>query len=317
MHTPGPLFELAIKSRSLFPLLREELIEISGFDMELQTSGIFRIATDEADRRELLERQRWQTACGQRAIWFEPEDLRSELGDLVSTEHGALYLPDDHQVRNQQFLLALAASAKRLGARIMEQTAMTGFLMEGDAVVGVKTIDGIIRADQVVLATGAWTGLLAHQLDLDLPIYPVKGQSFLLDAYAPPTPFTIYTHGCYILPKRNGQIYVGATEENAGFDRRPILRSLATLSSRAVELMPSLGAFPFAKPLAGLRPGSGDGLPFLGAVPGWRGIFVAAGHFRNGLLLSAITGKAMAELLTGQTPSVDLTPFAVDRKVII
>ncbi|MGZ4133600.1 MAG: FAD-dependent oxidoreductase, partial [Tumebacillaceae bacterium] len=119
--------------------------------------------------------------------------------------------------------------------------------------------------------------------------------------------------GCYILPKRNGQIYVGATEEEAGFDRRPNLGSLAWLSSRATELMPKIGQLPFDKPIAGLRPGSADGLPFLGAVPGVEGLYVASGHFRNGVLLSAITGKVMAELLTGDTPSIDLQPFAVER----
>ncbi|MFD2171509.1 glycine oxidase ThiO [Tumebacillus lipolyticus] len=317
MMEPGPFFELGIKSRALFPNLQEELRELSGIDMELQTPGIFRVAVDEADRAALLARQSWQTAAGQRAVWFEDEELRSELGDLLTPKFGALYLPDDHQVRNPQLLLALAASAKRLGVQFIEQTAMVGFLEENGAVVGVKTIEGEVRANRVILAAGAWTGLIANQLGLELPIYPVRGQSFLLDSFAPPTPFTIYTHGCYILPKRNGQVYVGATEEpQAGFDRRPNLRSLAVLSTQAINLFPSIGQLPFAAPLAGLRPGSRDGLPFLGPVPGIEGLYLASGHFRNGVLLSAITGRVIAELLTGNAPSVDLTPFAVDRKVV-
>jgi glycine oxidase len=314
MHSPGAMFELGVASRALFPQLREELIEVSGIDMELQTPGIFRVAVDEGDRRELLARKEWQEAHGQRAVWFEDDDLRRELGDdVVSTTYGALYLPDDHQVRNPQLLLGLAASAKKLGARFYEQTAVTGFLTENGAVVGVHTLLGQVRAQRVVLATGAWTGLLASQLDLNVPVFPVKGQSFFLDSYAPPTPFTIFTHGCYILPKRNGQIYVGATEENAGFDRRPNLRSLARLSSQAVQLMPKIGALPFAAPIAGLRPGSEDGLPFLGAVPGIEGLYLASGHFRNGVLLSAITGRVTAELLTGGATSVDLEPFSLAR----
>ncbi|MGZ6507130.1 MAG: glycine oxidase ThiO [Tumebacillaceae bacterium] len=313
MHQPGAMFELGLASRSLFPELQQELLDIGGVDIELQTPGIFRVAVDEADRHDLLERQRWQQAHGQRAIWMEDEEMRRELGDLVSTTYGALYLPDDHQVRNPQLMHALSSSAKKLGARFMEQTAMIGFCTENGAVVGVKTINGEIRADRVIIAAGAWSGLLANQMGLDVPIFPVKGQSFFLNAYAPPTPYTIFTHGCYILPKRNGQIYVGATEEEAGFDRRPNLGSLAWLSSRATELMPKIGQLPFDKPIAGLRPGSADGLPFLGAVPGVEGLYVASGHFRNGVLLSAITGKVMAELLTGDTPSIDLQPFAVER----
>lgn len=314
MTAPGPMYELGVKSRALFPKLREELLDISGIDMELHTPGIFRIAVDEEDRTALLERQRWQTECGQRAVWFEDEDLRGEMGDLLSPRYGALYLPDDHQVRNPQLLLALAASSKRLGVRIFEHTPMVGFVQENGAVAGVKTVDGVIRAERVIIAAGAWSGLLARQLGLELPVFPVKGQSFLLDSYSPPTPFTIYTHGCYILPKRNGQVYVGATEEQqAGFDRRPNLRSLASLSSQAVELLPALGDLPFSTPLAGLRPGSRDGLPYLGSVPGIDGLYVASGHFRNGVLLSAITGVVMAELLTGKETSVDVEAFSLKR----
>lgn len=313
MGEPGPLFELGVASRALFADLRAELQEISEIDIELQTSGIFRVAVSESDRRSLMIRQQWQTACGQRATWFEDEDLRTELGDIVSTTYGALHLPDDHQVRNMQLLTALVAGARRLGANFLQQTAMTGFLLENGRVVGVKTVDGDIRADRVVLATGAWTGLLTEQLDRDLPIFPVKGQAFLVDTFTPPTPFTIFTHGCYLLPKRNGQVYVGASEEHVGFDRRPNLGALASLSHRAVELMPAMASLSFASPLTGLRPGSQDGLPFLGAMPGIEGLYVASGHFRNGVLLAPMTGRVMREVLTGQTPSVDLTPFSPER----
>lgn len=313
MHQPGPMFELGLKSRALFPHLRDELLELSGIDIELLKSGIFRLAVDEEDREHLLQRQAWQTAQGQQAIWYEDAELRRELGDAVSTTYGALYLPDDHQVRNSQVMLALTASAKRLGAQFVEQTAVIGFLIANGRVAGVKTLQGDVRANRVVLAGGAWSGLLAAHLEVHLPIFPVKGQAFLVEAYAPPTPYTIFTHGCYLLPKCNGTIYVGATEEDAGYDSRPTLGSLAQLATRAVELMPVLRDLPFSAPLAGLRPSSADGLPFLGNVPGLDGLYVAAGHFRNGVLLSAITGQLMRELLTGQTPSVDLTPFSVER----
>jgi glycine oxidase len=314
MIAAGPMYELGVASRALFPNWREELLEISGLDMELQTPGIFRVAVDEADRAELLARQAWQNAAGQRAEWYEDEELRKILGDeLVGATHGALYLPDDHQVRNAALLLGLAASAKALGAELLEQTAMSGFWTENGAVVGVHTPGGSIRANRVVLATGAWTGLLGRELDLDIPIYPVKGQSLLLNTYAPPSPYTIFTHGCYILPKRNGQVYVGATEEESGFDSRPNLGSLARLSTQAIELMPSLASLPFAEPLTGLRPGSRDGLPVLGEVPGVPGLYLAAGHFRNGVLLSAITGTVIRELLTGAQTSLDLQPFSIAR----
>lgn len=313
MRQPGPLYDLGLASRALFPQWREELLEVGNIDIELQTSGIFRLATSEEDRQALLDRHRWQNDLGQRAVWFEDEELRKELGDITGPTYGALYLPDDHQVRNTQLLLGLAASAKRLGARFLEQTAVVSFLTEGDTVTGVQTLDGTIHADRTILAAGAWSGLLARQLDIDLPIFPVKGQAFLLDTYAPPTPFTLFTHGCYILPKRNGQIYVGATEEPAGFDRRPNLSALATLSNIAVKLMPTLGQMPFSHPLAGLRPGTADGIPFLGPVPGLKNLFLASGHFRNGVLMAPITARLTKELVLNQTPTFDPAPFSLTR----
>lgn len=314
MMAPGAMYELGVASRALFSRLREELLEVSGQDMELQTPGIFRVAVSMADRQELRARQVWQNQAGQRAEWYEEEELRRIVGDdVVGSSFGALYFPDDHQVRNDALLLALLASAKALGASFMEHTAMTGFLTQNGAVVGIMTPNGPIRANRVVLAAGAWSGLLGRELDLDIPVFPVKGQSFFLKSHSAPTPYTIFTHGCYVVPKRNGQVYVGATEEEAGFDARPNLGSLARLSQQAVELMPKLAKLPFHEPIAGLRPGSRDGLPLLGAVPGVSGLYLATGHFRNGVLLSAITGKLMREVLTGAPTSLDLAPFSLAR----
>jgi len=313
MDAPGPLYDLGIRSRALFAGWREELLDLSGIDIELQTAGICRVAVDEADRLALLERAKWQQAAGQRAEWLEEDQFRKEVGGQLQSQYGALYLPDDHQVRNPQLLHALVHSAMHYGADFREATAMTGFLMANGAVQGVMTLNGPIRADRVVIASGAWTGLLTDSLSLNIPVFPVKGQAFFLDTFAAPNPYTIFTHGCYILPKRNGQIYVGATEEHAGFDRRPNLGSLAKLSSQAVALMPSLGSLPFAQTIAGLRPGSPDGLPFLGPVPGIGGLYIASGHFRNGVLLAPITAQVMTDVLTGRETSVHLEPFAAGR----
>ena len=314
MHNPA-IVELGIKSRALFADLRDELLELCNIDIELLTEGIFRVAVDETDRQLLLQRREWQTQLGQQAIWCEDHEVRKRW-DLVNTTHGALYLPNDHQVRNSQMLLGLTASPQ-LGAQLLEQMAVIGFLSENGQIVGVKTIQGEIRANQVVLATGAWTGLIAEHLEFELPVFPVKGQAFLLNTYAPATPYTVFTHGCYILPKNNGTVYVGATEENVGFDHHP--KSRLARQTLHTSRLPDAIAWRTAHFRAACRVTSGlrRCMPFLGPVPGIEGLYVAAGHFRNGILLSAITGQVMSDVLNGKTPSVDLTPFAVGRGLCV
>ncbi|MFC4766140.1 glycine oxidase ThiO [Effusibacillus consociatus] len=313
MEKPGALFDLGILSRALFRDLQQELKELSGVDIELQTSGILRLAVSEEDRRSLLDRREWQSAAGQKTEWLEDDDLRKEVGDLFGSTYGALFLPKDHQIRAMAFLRALVSAAGRLGTVFLEHTELIGFVRKGDRIVGIETNNGPFAADAAVIAAGAWSGIVGKMAGLELPVFPVKGQSILADFPTPVTPFTVFTHGTYMVPKVTGHLYIGATMEMAGFDKTATLQGLNRLLSDAARIMPSVGKLGWSGNLVGLRPGSQDGLPFLGQVPGLDGLYVASGHFRNGLLLSPITGVVMAELITSCTPRVDLSPFRVSR----
>lgn len=313
MEEPDALFRLGIASRALYKELREELKDRSGLDIELQTAGILRLAVSEADRQTLLARRDWQNSNGQRTQWLEDDELYKDFGDLFGPTFGALYLPDDHQIRNLALLNALVAAASAMGAEFREHTEVTGFLRQGDRILGVETNSGRFKAGHVVLAAGAWSGLLGKSAGLELPIFPIKGQAVLAETRIPVTPLTVFTHGTYMVPKLTGHIYIGATMENAGFDKTPTLQGISRLVSDAVRIMPPLGKLGWSAHLVGLRPGSRDGFPFLGELPGAEGLLVASGHSRNGVLLAPVTGLAMAELLAGETPSVDLSPFSPAR----
>ncbi|GIM44799.1 glycine oxidase ThiO [Collibacillus ludicampi] len=313
MSEPGPLFDLAVKSRSLFSQIQEELYEISKVDIELNRTGMLRIAVSEEDRNELLGRIPWQTKAGYRAIWLEDKDLRQECGDFISSTYGALFLPDDYQVRSPRYLRALIEAAVVLGATFVEETEVIGFVCEGERICGVKTLNGEYYADQVVIATGAWSGLLASYLGIEIPVYPQKGQSIFVDTTPHVSEYTIYTHGTYIIPKANGQTYIGATAEKAGFDSRPTLQNIERLTTSATRLMPALSRSFFAGTITGFRPASHDGLPYIGRLPQYEGLYAATGHWRNGILLSAITGQSMAELLLNRATSISLAPFSPER----
>lgn len=313
MPAPDAMYHLGVASRSLYKELQSELKDASGVDIELQTPGILRLAASEEDRTSLLASREWQTQSGQKTEWLEDEELRQQFGDIFGPTYGALYLPDDHQVRNIALLRAFVVAASRLGATFIEHTEVTGFLRQGERITGVETSNGKFEADQVVLAAGAWSGLLGRLAGFELPVFPLKGQAVLANTQAPITPFTVFTHGTYMVPKLNSQLYIGATMERVGFDDSPNVQGVAQILTNAIKVMPQVKQLAMAGNLVGLRPGSIDGIPFFGEVPGLEGMLVASGHLRNGILLAPITGLILADLVTGYEPSFDITSFKLSR----
>ena len=149
-----------------------------------------------------------------------------------------------------------------------------------------------------VLAAGAWTPALGKWLGFDIPVTPLRGQILALGPQSPaPFSHTIYTHGPYLVPRADGRIVAGATEEWAGFAVATDDAAITGLRAEASALVPVLADWPLHSAWAGLRPVSADGLPLLGRVPGWDNVHVATGHGRNGILLTPITGALMADHL--------------------
>ncbi|UOF90431.1 glycine oxidase ThiO [Fodinisporobacter ferrooxydans] len=312
MANPGPIYDLGIQSRGMFPELSGILYEISGVDIEYQKQGILRLATSEDEVKTLQNRKQWQEASGQTAEWLTPAELQAMTSGAVFSAYGALYLPNDHQVRNPPLVRAFASSAKKLGASFYEHTEVTGFLYEQDRIIGVATQDQTWYAEYIVIAGGAFSSVLGRKLELDIPVFPVKGQAILANGTMP-VPYTVFTHGCYLVPKLTDQVYIGATEQPNQKDLTPSLGSIAKLSNRAAELVPVAESFSYGKSIIGLRPGSVDSLPILGEATQYKGLFLATGHFRNGVLLSPITGKIITDLITKGISDVDITPFLLER----
>lgn len=305
---PGPFLRLGLASLALFPALVEELRERSGIDPEHVACGALHVATDASAAERLAARARELAGVG--AEWLDADALRALEPRLCPGAEGALFARAEAQVRSPLLVRALAGAAASLGARIATGTPVLGLRRDAARVVGVETPDGPVAAAAVVLCAGAWAPRL---LPGALPIEPVRGQIVSLEAPRPGLGAIVLGPGCYLVPKRDGSVVVGATSERVGFDRRVTADGVAGLLAAARGLLPALGAASFRGAWAGLRPATPDGLPAIGAVSGCPGLWVAAGHHRNGVLLAPLSARLVADLVLGKALAPDAALFAPER----
>jgi glycine oxidase len=190
---------------------------------------------------------------------------------------------------------------------------LVGFQWAKKRVAGVVTKAAVLHADRFLISTGAWTDPMLEPVGWKLGIRPVRGQIALLNTGEKLFHKILLQGKRYLVPRADGQILVGATEEHVGFDKRTTAWAISDLLSFAMRLVPSLANAPLERCWAGLRPGSPDGLPFIGRVPDYDNLYVAAGHFRAGIQWSPVTGLIVKELLLNQNLTMPIEPFRLDR----
>ena len=308
---PDALHELCLASLRLFPSLADRLPEETGIDIEYLRSGVLRLALSDADvdeLRALAERE----PLGQGMERVDRDALRRLEPRLASTR-GGVYFPDLCQVNPHRLAQALAQAAVTRGATLRQGVTVRKLVTSSARVTGVRTSEGRLTAGQVVIAAGSWTAALGRRLGANLPVRPMRGQMLAFPNFSSPIRHIVFWHDAYLVPKANGFLFAGSTVEDVGFRNNTTAKGLAGLRRMAATLVPSLAYSEVSSDWAGLRPGSPDGLPMLGPVPGWEGLSVASGHFRKGILLSPITGRLMAQLLTEGRTEVSLEPFSPSR----
>jgi glycine oxidase len=312
-----PFFELALLGRAEHAPLAAALLDEVGLDVEYRQTGILRVARTEAERADLQRMLRWQSARGLAAEWVDSDDLgacepllRGVAGRLLA---GGLWLADEAQVRGPRLVQALAMAAARRGARFVEGTPVVGIEVSGDRAIGVRTPTEVLAAETVVLAAGVWSPDLARTLGFELPVTPVKGQILSLRGLGRAPRQVIWSGECYLVPRPDGEIVLGATEEEGNYDLRPSLAGYNRLTEAALEVVPAAGSFSVEGFWAGLRPAAPDRFPIVGWAPGWRGLFVATAHYRNGILLGPLTGRRVADCLLHGAPLGEFAPFGPER----
>lgn len=318
LHSPT-LARWGFESLSRFPELCSRARELSGVDPELEHSGALRVARGERDAAE-LQRLRAEL-CNERPEleWLSAQAARELEPQLAEEQHGCLWSPREAHVRSGSFTRALAGAAVALGAQLELGVTVRGLLRAGERVVGVQTSGAELRAGYVIVCSGAWVGELQDwlgEIGLEappLPVVPVRGQILALDVPRPPLRSIVWGGDTYLVPRRDGSLVVGATEERAGFECHTTTEGVARLLSSAPRLVPALAGVPFREAWVGLRPSSPDGLPAIAAIEGAPGLAVAAGHFRNGILLAPVTAELLRDLVIGKARPRDLADFDPKR----
>ena len=308
----GGSASLGAQSARLYPDFAAELEAATGLDATYTRSGALTVVFGDTQALFLEHRARELAAQGQRVAWLDPAAAR-EIEPLLSAKaRGGLLFPDDAHVYAPQLMHALALAAVAQGVQLHEYTPIHGFLTDGDRVTGVQTPAGPAPADQVVIAAGAWSRLLGDHLGLALPLRPIRGQVMVLETYDRPLRRVVFGAGGYLAPKQDGRIVVGATEEVAGFARENTASGVASLYRILRRIAPDLKDARISHLSAGLRPAPPDGLPLLGPVASRPGLWIAAGHHRNGILQAPATARLMcAALRSGDL--APLEPYSPDR----
>ena len=306
--------QLAQSSMERYPALAERLRRESGIDPEYRACGGLQVALTPETRDSLQRRAAFQRTRGVSVEWLDPRGVTELEPSLTSDSEGGCFYPGDAQIRPPRFLKALERAFERSGGTIRRGEAAQRLLLEGGRCVGASTGLGERRAQATLLAAGCWSGALAESAGLFLPVRPVRGQALRMEA--PPGALTrvAAVEETYLAQRRSGELIVGATIEEVGFERGVTPTGVESLRVGAVRAMPSLEGRPVLQSWSGLRPAPARRFPYIGEL--LSGLWTAAGHYKVGWLLAPGTAQLAADgILTGRTsiPLDDFHPMR-DRK---
>ena len=311
-NVPAALQHLFDQSHALYPAFISELENDTGIRIGYRKSGSLMVATDFVETKILTGLLQRQMEAGKPAEELDVRQVGELEPVLKDTAKAALFFPTDHHVDNRQLLNALATAVANLGTNVQTGTRVLRLRREGAQITAVETNAGMFRAQTVIMAAGAWSGIFAQEMGLALPVRPVKGQILRLQVRPQPLNRLIHTASCYIVPWPDGRILVGATMENAGFNKEVTVFGIRHLTNALCNLIPSLASAKVTHTWAGLRPDTPDNMPILGTTP-IDNLLVATGHFRNGILLAPLTAGIIAEIVTSGKSSFPLEEFSISR----
>ncbi len=294
-----PVTALASRSQELYLDLVAELHQESGIDPEYSAHGLLMLQVDDKDRaiQWAAENRPWLEEITAQTLY----DLEPELG---RGHECSLWMPSVGSVRNPRLLRALRVIMhEHPSIEVIEKDGLARFDERGVTLDSGKRVD----ADSVVFCSGAWTSsLLPNQR---IKIEPVKGQMIVFDAPLGLVKRVVLSGGRYVIPRRDGKVVVGSTLEYCGFDKSTDDEARHGLYESALALYPALEQYPVIHQWAGLRPGSPDGVPSIGAIDGYENIFVNAGHFRNGLVLAPASVELLSDIVAKRASKIDANPY--------
>jgi glycine oxidase len=311
-----PLVPFACRSLELYPPFIAAIEEDSGKRTGYAREGAIEIfpSSDARTERDARQRQLQQFGIAAKAISLD--DARQFAGAVGPAAQSALWLPEEGTIEPRLLMDAALAAASRRGVEIRAESEVTALTEDGDRCSGLIASGGKIAAEHVVLAAGCFSSQLAVDASAKAvaPTRPVRGQmmAFRPKAGAPGLRRVVRSDRGYLVPRQDGRIVAGSTNEDAGFEKRVTAEGLSKILGATLAMCPALGSAEVTETWSGLRPGTPDDLPILGPANA-RGLWIATGHYRNGILLAPATAKLFRELLSGVQPCSDVATFSPTR----
>ncbi|HMO15805.1 MAG TPA: FAD-dependent oxidoreductase [Pirellulaceae bacterium] len=311
-----PFDQLKALSHALFPDWSEALLNESGIDNGFWKCGAVYVGRSDGEVGA-IEGLKYQWA--DEGIKFDVLDndqllqMIPAIAGEIAAVRSAIYLPDEYQICNPYHIKALIGACRLRNVDFFEEADIQEFHTQNLILKGLETTAGPFYADHFVAASGAWTGSLLKQLDIQISMVPVRGQMLAFKLKEQILFTVINDSSRYLVPRKDGWILAGSTMEHAGFDKSLTPEAQKSLFDFANRLIPQLNATNLLNRWAGLRPGTFDGFPYLGRCPTIENLFVATGHFRWGLTCSTGTANIIADLVEGKPSAIDLTHFRVSR----
>ncbi|OOZ41332.1 glycine oxidase ThiO [Solemya pervernicosa gill symbiont] len=298
--------QLAKWGQARYQALSERLNEISGIDPEWTQSGLLMLDVDE-DESAL----HWAESNEYDLRALDHAGVETTEPALGGDFEKGLWMPDVAQVRNPRIVKSLKATIEAAGVRIETHTEVRDIEVKGGAVCGVRCSNGRFEADQVVVAGGAWSGRILERLGVSFDVEPVQGQMILFKAPQGLVKRIVLQGDRYIIPRRDGRVLIGSTLEHVGFEKATTEHALEDLSQAAHKIIPALADAEIEQHWAGLRPGTPSGIPYIGEHPEVSGLYVNAGHFRNGVVIGYASARLAADLVLNRDPILELAPYGV------
>lgn len=313
LEGPDDFFRLCLDSLHLYPQWQQNIKEIAKMTFEYTPSGSLYLAYHPADLLSLEGRLLWQRQFGSSGSIKTGEELFRLEPHLSRDVLAALYTPEESHVYAPHYVRALEQACRLIGVNIQDQLEQIEVVEWKNEVLVRSASHRYFNGDHLVVCSGAWAQELAQTFELKIPVYPIRGQICAYEASKHPVNHMVFSNQGYLVEKENGTLVCGASEDIAGFDTSVTTKGIDRLKRWNYRVFPFLNELePFHR-WAGLRPSTQDGFPLIGPISKSSRVTIAVGHYRNGILLSPVTAKLVANSIDGIQAAASIEVFSPER----
>ena len=302
---------LAEWSQGYYPKLAEELLQETGIDPEFRAGGMLMLRVHDED-----DALAWAEKYNQPLTRVDADFIYKTEPGVAPGKEQAIWMPEVGSIRNPRLGQSLKRSLElRSNIRIIENVEIKGIREMDGYAIGVETANSVLSAGRVIVTSGAWSAGVLKEVLPDIPIQPVRGQMLVYKAEPGLVDRVVMLDGRYVIPRNDGHILVGSTLEYSSFDKQTTDEARESLMASARDILPALADLEPEYHWCGLRPGSPDGIPFIGEIPTMKKLYINAGHFRNGLVLAPAATQLLCNQLLGQEPVIDPEPYRPEHRM--